>query len=295
MADTKIFSFPENGNNGNMPAWALPLYGGNGGFGFGGNGLLGGILGFFLGAMMNGGWNGGGLFGGGGNNTALISQANDMLMQAINSKGDLQTQALANLATTINADFGLVQNTFNAINAQLCNISGQIGTSALQTQNAIQATGANLQSSLCQGFAGVQSTLAQNAAADALAICQQTNALQNQGNANTQALLNKIDAVEDSRKDREITALTAKVAQLESQSYAASIAQQAVAPVLNQLAAISNEVEAIKRCQPSTVTLPNNSMTAVPTIWANAVADNIVDKISTALNPTTTTTTTTNP
>lgn len=292
MAETKVFSFPENGNNGNFPAWALPFYGGNNFGGFGGNGLLGGILGFFLGAMMNGGWNGGGLFGGGNNNTALLSQAQDFLMQAINSKGDLQAQALSQLSTTINADFGLVQSTFNSINSQLCNIAGQIGTSALQTQNAIQNTGAAIQNSLCQGFAGVQSTMAQNAAADALAICQQTNTLQNQANANTQALLSKIDAVEDSRKDREITALTAKVAQLESQNFTTAAVQNAVAPILGQLAAIGNEVNAIKRCQPSTITLPNNNMTAVPTIWANAVADNIVDKISAALGTTTTPATT---
>ena len=42
---------------------------------------------------------------------------------------------------------------------------------------------------------------------------------------------------------------------------------------------LNNEVAAIKRCQPPTITLPNNSMTAVPSIWANAVADNLVDRI----------------
>lgn len=115
--------------------------------------------------------------------------------------------------------------------------------------------------------------LAQNAAADQLAICQQTNTLQNGANANTLSILNKIDAVEDSRKDREITALTAKIAQLESQNFTTGALQQAVAPILGQLANLSNDVESIKRCQPATITLPNNVYTAVPTLLANAGAD----------------------
>ena len=72
---------------------------------------------------------------------------------------------------------------------------------------------------------------------------------------------------------REITALTAKVAQLESQNFTTSALQQAVAPILGQIANLANDVDAIKRCQPATITLPNNVYTAVPTLLANAGAD----------------------
>lgn len=50
MADTKIFSLPENSGNNDL-ATLLALNGNNGGL-FGNNGWGGGILGFFLGHRM---------------------------------------------------------------------------------------------------------------------------------------------------------------------------------------------------------------------------------------------------
>ena len=84
-------------------------------------------------------------------------------------------------------------------------------------------------------------------------ICELGHSLTNTMNNNYIALDNKLDAMESSRKDREITALTAKVAQLESQNFTTGVVQQAVAPVLGQIAALQNDVAAIKRCQPATI------------------------------------------
>lgn len=205
-------------------------------------------------------------------------------MQAVTSKGELQQQAINQLSTILNADFNQVNNAVNSISTQLCSISGQLGMTPLQIINAIQSGNSALQAQLCQGLGMVNNTLQMNAKDDALAICNQTN-----------TLLNKIDAVEDARKDREINALTAKVAELESQKFTTSVVQQAVAPVIAQLSVISNEVESIKRCQPATVTLPNNQYTAVPTILANADADFVAsywaNRLSSATETTTTTTT----
>ena len=91
------------------------------------------------------------------------------------------------------------------------------------------------------------------AAADQLAMCQQTYALTDTMNRNYIALDNKLDAMESSRKDREITALTAQVAKLESQNFTTGVVQQAVAPILGQLAGIQNEVDDIKNKMPNTV------------------------------------------
>lgn len=268
MSDSKVFMFPENG------------YNNNGGFGLGGWG--GGILGFILGILLgnNGFFRGNGGFGGGnGAGTAYLGNminndnGRDLIMQAITTNGEMSRLAVSQLATTLNQDFNQVNSAIQTISSSLCNIANQQGLSTLQVVNAIQSGNTALGNQLCQCCCDMRQQLAQNAAADQLAICQQTNTLQNGANANTLSILNKIDAIEDSRKDREITALTAKIAQLESQNFTTGALQQAVAPILGQLANLSNDVESIKRCQPATITLPNNVYTAVPTLLANAGAD----------------------
>ena len=276
MSDSKVFMLPENGYN-------------NGSLGLGGWG--GGILGFILGILLgNNGWFGGNGFGGGNaGGTAylgnMISNDNgrDLLMQAITTNGEMSRLAISQLATTLNQDFNQVNSAVQTINNSLCSIANQQGLSTLQVVNAIQAGNTALANQLCQCCCDMRQQMAQNAAADQLALCQQTN-----------TLLNKIDQVEDSRKDREITALTAKVAQLESQNFTTGALQQAVAPILGQLANLSNDVDSIKRCQPATITLPNNIYTAVPTLVANAGADFIAsywaNRTSQATSGTTTTT-----
>jgi hypothetical protein len=309
MADTKVFSFPEN--NGSNDG----LFGGGWG---------GGVLGFLLGLMFgNGGFGG---FGGWGGNRGvgetaylgnMISNDNgrDLLMQAITNNGEMSRQAVSQLATTLNQDFNQVNSAVQAIQTSLSTVAANQGLNTLQVINAIQSGNSALASQLSQcccetrlatcqqtnainqGFAGVQQSIASKSAADQLATCQQTYALTDAMNRNYLALDNKIDAMESQRKDREITKLTADVAKLESERYIAGVVQSAIAPIVGQLNAIGSEVAAIKRCQPATITLPNNSMTAVPTIWANAAADNFLDRVNAALTaavaPTTTTPATT--
>ena len=314
MAD--IYQIPD-GNGGGTPQFTIPIGGfGVGGFGFG-NGMNGIVDLFGLAIIAsifgwgNGGFGGG--FGGGNAGAAgfLSNQLNndsgrELIMNAINSNGEASRTAIQSLATMLGQDFNLVNAGVQNVQNSLNQIANAQGMSTLQVINAIQSGDAALASQLAncccenrlamcqqtntlqQSINGVSQSIAAKAAADQLSTCQQTYALTETMNRNYQLLDNKIDALESARKDREINKLTADVAKLESEKYTAAVAQQAVAPILGQLNAISQEVEAIKRNQPATITLPNNSMTAVPTIWANAVADNIVDRINTALNTTTT-------
>ena len=112
-------------------------------------------------------------------------------------------------------------------------------------------------------FPGVRTAIESKAAADQLAMCQQTYTLTDTMNRGILALDNKIDALESNRKDREITALTAQVAKLESQNFTAGIVQQAVAPVNSALAALAREVDDIKCKQPSTVSVQYPNLVAV--------------------------------
>jgi hypothetical protein len=58
---------------------------------------------------------------------------------------------------------------------------------------------------------------------------------------------------------------------------------------MGSLVNLTNEVESIKRCQPPTITLPNNQFTAVPTLIANAGADFIASYWANRLSGATTT------
>lgn len=323
----EIYQIPDSssGNVGGIP-FSIPV-GGNGGLFGGGGNTIGELIGLAIVASIFGWNNGGGFFGGGGNQGYLASQLNgdagrELIMSAITSNGDAQRTAVSTLASTIGQDFNIVNGQIMAIQNALNTIGANQGMNAMQVINAIQSGNASLasqfqqcccqnqlalcqqtnalQSSMVAGFSGVQQginginqSIASKSASDQLAMCQQTTALTDVMNRNFQGIDNKIDALESNRKDREITALTAKVAQLESQGFTAGVVQQAVTPILGSLSALNAEIDSIKRCMPPTVTLPNNSMTAVPTVLANAVADNVLNRLSSTLYATPTTASTT--
>lgn len=283
----EIYQLPDgNNNNSNIP-FSIPI--GVGGFGSGFGSGLGGfnsiadLFGLAIIASMFG-WGNGGFGGGfgnwGGANGAgfLSNQLNndsgrELIMNAINAQGDASRSAIQNLATALGQDFNLVNAGVQNVQNALSTLALQQAVSVPQIINSIQSGDAALASQLCKcccdnQLAMCQQTNAlqrdindvniqvqQKAAADQLAMCQQTYALTDQMNRNYLALDNKIDALESNRKDREITALTAKVAQLESQNFTTGIVQQAVAPVVGQLANIQNEIDDIKCKMPETVSV----------------------------------------
>lgn len=277
MADTKVFSFPENGNNANNIPFSIPI-GGNGfGFGNGMNGIVD-LFGLAIIASIFG-WNNGGFGGWGGNGGGagfLSNQLNndsgrELIMNAITSQGEASRTAVQTLSTMLGQDFNLVNAGIQSAQNTLNQIANAQGMSTLQMINAVQAGDANLASTiqkcccdnqlaLCQqtnalqnGINGVGQQVAAKAAADQLAMCQQTYNLTDTMNRNYLALDNKIDAMESSRKDREITALTAQLAKVESQNFTAGIVQQAVAPINAQLNGLAREVDDIKCKMPNTV------------------------------------------
>lgn len=279
MAETN-FLIPD-GNNGNIPVGALPyLNGNNGGF-LGGNGLGAGLVGFLIGALINN--NGNGLFGGGNNN-----QMTDLIIQAVNNNGDRSVSAINQLSTMLGQDFTQVSGAIQTISTGINQIANNQGLNAMQIINALQAGNADIKSQLCQCCCNMQSTVE-----------RQTNLLQQSGNQNTQAILSELRAMQTQALQDKLDAarnenakLSGELSQQQQNATIAAMIANAVNPLAVQLQGIRGEVDAIKRCQPATITLPNNSMTAVPTIWANGVADYVVDRIASALQPTTTPTTT---
>lgn len=288
----EIYQIPDGSSNSGIP-FSIPV-GGNGGlFGNGGN-TIGELIGLAIVASIFG-WNNNGFGFGGGNNGGagfLSNQLNndsgrELIMNAITSQGEAQRTAIQTLATTLGQDFNLVNGAVMNIQNALNQVANAQGINALQVINAIQSGNASLasqfqqcccqnqlamcqqtntlQSTMANGFSGVQQSIAAKSAADQLSVCQQTYALTDTMNRNYIALDNKLDAMESGRKDREITALTAKVAQLESQNFTSGVVQQAVAPVLGQIAGLAKEVDDIKCKLPNTINVEYPQVAVVNT------------------------------
>lgn len=297
---SEIYQLPDNGSNsGNATIpFSIPIgfggYGNNGMFG-NGNGFnsIADLFGLAIIASMFG-WGGngfggfGGGFGGNGGAGFISNQLNndsgrELLMNAITNQGEASRTAIQTLSTMLGQDFNLVNAGIQSAQNTLNQISNQLGMSTLQMINAVQAGDANLASTIqkcccdqslatCQqtntlqnAINGVGQQVASKAASDQLAMCQQTYALTDTMNRNYLALDNKIDAMESSRKDREITALTAQVAKLESQNFTAGIVQQAVAPVVSQLSGLAREVDDIKCKLPNTINVEYPQVAVVNT------------------------------
>lgn len=264
MGETKVFSFGDNGSSGaasgNSLAAMLPallqnrgidtaalmgmLSNGNGGF-FGNNGGFQDIIALIVIAAIFGNGN----FGFGGNGNGRGDTERQMLMDAIQRNG----VDIAQLASAVGCSKDQILAGINGVSNAICNQSAQMGQSFNQLLTAIM-----------QGNNALASQLAQCCCDNKLAICQQTNTIQNgingvnigvergfsalgyaladQGcqsrqnaDANTRAILAKLDAMEDSRKDREIASLTAQLTAANSRAER----QAELAPIYKQLADIA--------------------------------------------------------
>lgn len=264
---------------------------GNGGFGLGGINSITDLFGLAIVAQMfgfgNGNWNG---MGGNANamagyisNQLSNESGRELLMNAITAQGEASRSATQNLSTMIGQDFNLVNAAINSIQSNVSNLALQQAVSVPQLMNSILSGDQSILTKLgecccenrlaiCQqtnaiqsGIAGVRTAIEAKSAADQLAMCQQTYTLNDTMNRGILALDNKIDALESNRKDREITSLTAKVAQLESQNFTTGVIGSALAPVNAALNALAKEVDDIKCKQPSTVNVPYPQLSVVNT------------------------------
>ena len=274
MTETKTFVIPEGcGTGGSLdPNLLLSMNGGGFGGGMWNNPIWALVFLAFLGNGF-GGWQNG------GNNAQLAqiqdtlntNQGNTLLMDAI--KGN-QT-AIGQLAQTIGCNFNAVQTAINGVQSAICNLGSKNDMNAMQIVNAINSGNsmlANQLSSCCcdvkqlvttQGYENrinniEQSNMITKGFGDiAYATQAQTTALAANNDNNTRAVLAKLDAIEDSRKDREIASLTAALTAANSRAER----QAELAPIYQQL----ND---IKCKQPETVTIPYSPVTPVPSCVA---------------------------
>ena len=211
-------------------------------------------------------------------NQITNTSGRDLLMQAINGNGS----AIQNLANTLNCDINSIKCAINSIQNSICQVGNQVGMSGQQIINAIQQGNMGLTQQIAQcccdnkllitnmGYEGqirdmqntshlankldnINNNVVHSFSTTAYETAQQTCALQNGMRDQTQTILNKLDAIEDSRKDRQIADLTAQLTAANSRAERAA-----------ELAPITQALNDIQCKQPNTVTVPYQPFVTVP-------------------------------
>lgn len=295
MSETKTYVFPESGGNGGggtngvlamLPALMqqrgvdpniLALMGGKNGNGQGwGDGLFAILLLFILMGAFNG--NGFGGFGGnhggasgGGTVPFVQNDANTaVIMQAVQRNGfDIQS-----LATALNTSSDAVMAAINGLGGQICSLGNQMGQNTNQIVTAIMQGNNSILTQLCNCCCETNNNITKMGYESQLAMCNQTNTLVNTANqntlqlrdanqANTQAILAKLDAAEMremqrdlNAKDEKISALTTQLGLEHQNQYTAQVVAQAVAPANAALADLSSRLAKIECAQPPTFPMP---------------------------------------
>lgn len=246
MSDTKTYVFGNdaNGVNNSLLASILPalqnrgidssylmglMSGNNNGGFFGNNGGFQDIIALIVIAAIFGNGNFG--FGGWGNNNQNSTER-EMLLSAIQRNG----VDLSQLASSLNCSVGRIDDAIGQVATQICGLTGQLGMSSQQIINSVQAGNNALAHQLAdcccktqtaiqesnylteRGFCNTNQILAKGFSDLGYADAQQTCELKQAASANTAAIIAKLDAIEDSRKDRELAEKDRMIATLTARS-----------------------------------------------------------------------------
>lgn len=307
MSESRTFVFPENGNSGGgtngilamLPALMqqrgvdpniLALMGnGNSRNGNGWGDDLFAILLLFI--LM--GWGGMGGFGGarggmmgngqGGVVPFVQNDANTaVIMQAVQRNGyDIQS-----LATALNTSSDAVLAAINGLGMQICNIGNQMGMNTNQIVTAIMQGNNAIQSQIFQCCCQTNENITKMGYENQLSVCNQTNtlvntanqntlALRDAGTANTDAIISKLDAMQnqalldkiDTLRERNST-LVNQLSQEHQNAYFAQVSAQTIAPVNAALGDLSARLAKIECNQPEVAKVPYSPVVGIPTCVA---------------------------
>lgn len=172
--------------------------------------------------------------------------------------GNYPNPQLRSIQDTLNsqATNGLVMDAIKSNAGSIGSLAAQMGCSTDQLSSALNniqntVTSMGYQSQLAN--CGQTNTIEKNFAQTNYNIAEQTCALRQNATDNADRVIAKLDAIEDSRKDREINTLTAQLA-----------AATARAEREAELAPITKAISEIQAKQPSTATIPYPNLVGVP-------------------------------
>lgn len=305
MSESKTYVFGQDANSGIMnslipmltqrgidPNLLVALQNGNG---FGGNNGSWFVWILFLLILTGRTGNGLGFGNNDGNGTAYLSNMmnNDAGRQCLEQAIQGNAAKLAELSSMLNCDMKSIQNALCGINGAVQQVGNQVGMSGLQTINAIQS-----------GNASLAAQLAKCCCENQLAICNQTNTLQQAingvavgqergfaqlGYANAEQTCQIRDAIRENtaqvlagqraaelrelqreitERDRKISEQAAVINNGQQTAMFGQMIQQAVAPLNAAVAAIQKDVDGVKCKLPETTTIPYSPVVGVPSCVA---------------------------
>lgn len=272
--DPNILALMGNGNSRNGNGWGDDLFailllfilmgwGGMGGFGGARGGMMGNGQGGVVPFVQNDA------------NTAVI-------MQAVQRNGyDIQS-----LATALNTSSDAVQAAINGLGMQICNIGNQMGMNTNQIVTAIMQGNNAIQSQIFQCCCQTNENITRMGYENQLSVCNQTNtlvntanqntlALRDAGTANTDAIISKLDAMQnqalldkiDTLRERNST-LVNQLSQEHQNAYFAQVSAQTIAPVNAALGDLSARLAKIECNQPEVAKVPYSPVVGIPTCVA---------------------------
>ena len=305
MSESKTYVFGQDGNNGILNT-LIPLLNQRGidantilalqnGNGFGNNNGGWFIWIFFLLVLFGRNGNGFGWGNNDCNGTAYLSNMmnNDAGRQCLEQLIQGNAAKLSELSSMLNCDSKAIQNALCTINGSIQQVGSQVGMSGMQTINAIQAGNASLASQLCKCCCDNQ-----------LAMCQQTNTLQQAINGvnvgqergfanlafesqkqtcelrdaireNTSQVIAGQRAAELREYQRELAERDRKIAEQavvinngQQTAIFGQMIQQATAPIGAAVAALQKDVDGVKCKLPETTTIPYSPVVGVPSCVA---------------------------
>lgn len=222
------------------------------------------------------GWNGNGFggFGGRGGNAIPAELAGnagrELLMQAIQGNAS----AIGQIASSLNCSTQQVQTALCNIQGAISQVGNQVGLTGTQIINALQSGDNNIITQLSSCCCNVLQAIERQGAETQLQNCQNLNTLTGTMNANalslrdgatanTNAILAKLDAMQNQSLQDKIAALTAEKAALQGEisqrnqnaTILNAVGQQ-IAPLAAGIQALQGEVDGIKCKLPNTVSVP---------------------------------------
>lgn len=264
----RTYVFNSDGNSGSGYPAVMPFM--PGGFGYGQDGLWGLIYLAVFASIF--GWNGNGMgFGGhGGGIPAQLSgdAGRELLMQAIQGNRSATDQ----IASALNCSS---QQVLTALG----NIQNTLGLSGQQIINAVQSGNSGVINQLSTCCCNILQSIERTSATQQLQSCQNVSTitgsirdLKDSDDANSRAILAKLDAAEtrvlqdklDAERQKSATLAAQLNNEHQTQNILNNVAQQ-IAPLAAGINALQGEVDGIK-CK-----LPNT----VPVQWPNIVGVNL--------------------